>query len=195
MITPGATLLGVILSSDKTTISTMTGNQMAYLLLISLANIKMNFCMKGLQRAFLLLALLPVAKFLHSNQRVHDLLHDCLTHVCLDFILKPAKQATTYGIMMSDPLGELHHCFTLLVAYIVNTPEATMLAGILNKTSPVTLAMSKQLGDNFQHTLQTGQHTLDKIATLNSAIDPSDDLTMYVCAATAVQLNGVHELF
>ncbi|KAJ3872663.1 hypothetical protein F5051DRAFT_303920, partial [Lentinula edodes] len=35
----GATLLGVVLSSDKTTVSVITGNQVAHPLLISLANI------------------------------------------------------------------------------------------------------------------------------------------------------------
>ncbi|KAG2103742.1 uncharacterized protein F5147DRAFT_808719 [Suillus discolor] len=37
----GATLLGVILSSNKTNITNMTGGRLAYLLLISLANVKM----------------------------------------------------------------------------------------------------------------------------------------------------------
>ena len=36
---PGATMLGVVLSSDKTNISVMSRNRMAHLVLISLANI------------------------------------------------------------------------------------------------------------------------------------------------------------
>ena len=61
----GATILGVILSSDKTTISIMTGNQVAYPLLISLANIKKDYRLKNSNNAFQILALLPVAKFIH----------------------------------------------------------------------------------------------------------------------------------
>ncbi|KAG1831490.1 hypothetical protein EV424DRAFT_1314258, partial [Suillus variegatus] len=38
----GVTLLGIILFSDKTCITILTGNHIAYLLLISLANIYMN---------------------------------------------------------------------------------------------------------------------------------------------------------
>ncbi|KAG2137454.1 uncharacterized protein EDB93DRAFT_1091181, partial [Suillus bovinus] len=38
----GVTLLGTILSSDKTNISMMTGNRVAHPLLISLANIRMS---------------------------------------------------------------------------------------------------------------------------------------------------------
>ena len=39
----GGTLIGVVLSSDKTTISAMTGDHVAYPLLILMANIKMKY--------------------------------------------------------------------------------------------------------------------------------------------------------
>jgi hypothetical protein len=39
----GATLLGTILSSDKTNITAMTGGRVAHLLLISSSNISMDF--------------------------------------------------------------------------------------------------------------------------------------------------------
>jgi hypothetical protein len=61
----GATLLGIILSSNKTHISAMTGGHVAHLLLISLTNLFMDFQMKASNHAFLLLALLPVPKFIH----------------------------------------------------------------------------------------------------------------------------------
>jgi hypothetical protein len=64
---PGATLLGTVLSLDKTNISAMTGNHMAHPLLISLANIKMEHCHKGVNHAFLLLVLLPILKFIERN--------------------------------------------------------------------------------------------------------------------------------
>lgn len=45
----------------------MTGGRVAHPLLISLANLLMNFRMKATNHAFLLLALLPVPKFIHKN--------------------------------------------------------------------------------------------------------------------------------
>ncbi|KAG1740111.1 uncharacterized protein EDB91DRAFT_1237347 [Suillus paluster] len=41
---------------------------------------------------------------------------------------------------MSDPVGNIRHCFTPLAAYIVDTPEACMLACVRGKTCPFTLA-------------------------------------------------------
>ncbi|KAG1842143.1 hypothetical protein F4604DRAFT_1597641 [Suillus subluteus] len=64
----GATLLGTILSSDKTNISMMTGDRVAHPLLISLANIHMSTQLKSSSNAFVLTALLPVPKFIYKKK-------------------------------------------------------------------------------------------------------------------------------
>ncbi|KAH9172245.1 hypothetical protein EDB89DRAFT_2114235 [Lactarius sanguifluus] len=88
----GATLLGIVLSSDKTNISAMTSGRVAHLLLMSLANLLMDFHMKGMNHAFLLLALLPVPKFIHKDSKTHSILENRMVHECLDFILTPLKK-------------------------------------------------------------------------------------------------------
>src|SRR6266571_1321643 len=77
---PGATVLGVILSSDKMNISAMTGGCTAHPLLISLANISIEFQNKASNHSFLLLALLPIPKYIHHKRKVHGMLkyHQCL---------------------------------------------------------------------------------------------------------------------
>ncbi|KAG2073663.1 hypothetical protein BDR04DRAFT_1010186, partial [Suillus decipiens] len=56
----GTTILGTILSSDRTNTTTMTGARVAYPLLLGLVNIHMCTCTKLLPSAFLLTALLPI---------------------------------------------------------------------------------------------------------------------------------------
>ena len=129
------TLLGVILSSDKTNLSSMTGGCVAHPLLISLANLLMDFRTKAINHAFHLLALLPTPKFIHKDRKIHGILKNRLIHDCLDFILQPLKKAAQVGIMMSDPLGSLHYVYTPLTVYIVDTQEAVVLAGVAGKTS------------------------------------------------------------
>ncbi|KAG2030953.1 hypothetical protein BDR03DRAFT_986755 [Suillus americanus] len=104
----GATVLGTILSSDKTNITTMT--------------------------AFLLTALLPIPKYIYPHQRMRGLLEDCLMHECLSIVLKPLMKAAEIGIMMSDLVGSVWHCFTPLAAYITDMPEAAMLACLTSIT-------------------------------------------------------------
>ena len=100
-------LLGVVLSSDKTNTSAMTGGHITHPLLLSLANLNTGFHMKASNHAFLLLTLLPVPKFIHTNSKIHGILKNHLLYECLDFILEPLKIATCIGIMMSNVLGIL----------------------------------------------------------------------------------------
>ena len=172
----------------------MTGNRMAYPLLISLANIDMSFRMKNSNHAFLLLALLPIATFIHKRTKIRGVFHNRLTHECLDFILRPLKIAASIGVMMSDPLGYLRYCFTPLAAYIVDTPEAQMLSGVGGKTSPVTMAMYKHFGDSFQHKPRTASTTLAQLHALKLTVDPYD-VEEYIKEAATFRLNGVHEPF
>ncbi|KAG1882447.1 hypothetical protein F4604DRAFT_1921634 [Suillus subluteus] len=124
----GAALLGIILSSNKTNITNMTGGRIAHLLLISLANVKVATRNKASSHAFLLIALLPIVDFLHPVKRMQSILEARLVHQCLDTILELLKQAACIGRMMSDLLGNLRYCFTPLASYIVDTPKACMLA-------------------------------------------------------------------
>ncbi|KAG2073876.1 hypothetical protein BDR04DRAFT_1009286, partial [Suillus decipiens] len=66
----GATLLGTILSSDKTNISMMMGDRVAHPLLISLANIYMSMGLKLSSNTFVLTTLLPIPKFAYKKMYV-----------------------------------------------------------------------------------------------------------------------------
>ncbi|KAJ7046412.1 hypothetical protein C8F04DRAFT_1206239 [Mycena alexandri] len=126
----GATLLGTVLSSDKTQLTAMTGNRSAYPVLISLADIDMDFRSKATHHAFLLLILLPVAKFLEKNPEIRGVLASRLFHAILDFVLVPLKETARIGQMMTDPLGWRRFCYTPLAA-------------------AKTLAQLKELADDF----------------------------------------------
>lgn len=192
---PGATILGTILSSDKTTISAMTGNRIAHPLLMSLANLDMDFRMKSSNHAFLLLSLLPIPKFIHRNKRMHGLLADRLYHECVTFVIEPLKVAARIGIMMNDPLGCVRHCYTPLAACIVDTPESTLIAGVCAKTSSVTMANYKQFGDAFRHEPRTASTTIAKLKSIEDrGIDPWD-IEIYFKEALTHRLNGVHRPF
>jgi len=61
---------------------------------------------------------------------------------------------------MSDPLGYRRFCFPPLAAYIVDTPESALIAGVGGKTSSVTMAFYKHFGDNFRHEPRTASTTI-----------------------------------
>lgn len=173
----------------------MTGGRMAHPLLLSLANLDMAFRMKASNHAFLLLALLPVPKYIHSDSKMRGALENRLIHECLDFVLQPVKIAAQVGIMMSDPLGNLRYIFPALAAYIVDTPESAMLAGVGGTTSSVTMATCKQFGDPFLHEPRTALTTLRQLMSLEQVVDPWE-LEEYVkLAFDKYRLGGVHRPF
>ena len=172
----------------------MTRNHVAHPLLISLADIIMDFRTKSSHCAFMLLAILPVPKFLHKNRRIHGVLENRLTHECIDFIVEPLKIATEIGIMMSDPFGWRWYCFTPLAAAIIDTPEALMYAGISPRASPVTMATYKQFGNAFQHKPQTVSTTLAQLMKIEATINPCI-FCSYLPEAKWFSLNGVHQPF
>ena len=91
----------------------MTGNRVAYPLLISIANMKMSHCMKGSHHAFQLLGLLPVAKFMHSNKRARSLLQDRLTcHGLLIFFLWHVTSHVTVTPVTVTPVTVTVTCHT-----------------------------------------------------------------------------------
>ena len=115
--------------------------------------------MKVSHCAFILLAILPVLKFLHKNRKICGVLENHLIHKCIDFVVEPLKIAAEIRIMMSDPLSWCQYCFTPLVGAIVDTPEALMYACISPQASPVTMVTYKQFGEAFQHEPQTASTT------------------------------------
>lgn len=172
----------------------MTGGRVAHPLLISLANLLMDFRTKATNHAFHLLALLPTPKFIDKDRKIRGVLGNRLIHECLDFILQPLKKAAQVGIMMSDPLGSLRYVYTPLAAYIVDTQEAVVLAGVAGKTSHLTTASYKEFGDAFVHPPRTASMTLKQLTAIEKVADPWD-LDKYIKHAMVYRLNGVHRPF
>jgi hypothetical protein len=173
----------------------MTGNRVAHPLLISLANIDMDFRMKALNYCFLLCALLPIAKFKIKNKAIRGVLERRLYHEFLDFVLFPLKQAARVGIMLSDAFGKRRWCFTPLASHIVDTPESQLSAGVAANASPITTATYKQFGDSFRHPYRTAEYTLSLLKKLEAVVHPWRDLPQYAKLAKAWGLNGVHRPF
>lgn len=173
----------------------MTGGRVAHPLLISLANIDSDLRSKASNHLFLLLALLPIPKFIEADAKVRGVSEARLMHKCLDFITAPLKKAAEIGIMMSDPAGMLRYCYTPLAAYIADTPEAATIAAVAGKTSHLTTASYKEFGDPYCHAPRTASATLSQLASIQSQGVSPNNIKMYAKEAMSYRLNGVHDPF
>ena len=152
----------------------------------------MDFRNKATSNSYVLLALIPIPKFIHPKKKVCGMLEARLYHQCLDIVLRPLKSAAQLGVMLSDPLGNLRWCFTPLAAFIVDTPESQLISCVGGKSSPVTTAIHDQFGDDFRHPPRTGAITLSTINEVNMVPEATESFEKYEKVAKTYQLNGAH---
>ncbi|KAG1742146.1 hypothetical protein EDB19DRAFT_1894975 [Suillus lakei] len=112
----GATQVPIILGSDKTHVTRITGGLEMHPVFITIGNIDSEVRSKATLRAWRCIAYMPIAKF-----RVHpdyqSILQARLWHKCMDLVLANLKAAALDGCFMPDPNRHIHFVFTPLVAH------------------------------------------------------------------------------
>jgi hypothetical protein len=191
----GATILGVIASSDKTALTTHTGGKVAHPVLLSLANINMAVRNKDSYHAFLLVGLLPIPKFFVQNRKLLSTLYHRLIHHCLDILFNPLKKIAHEGALMIDPVGRVRNVYTPLVSYIADNPETQMLAGVMGMTSPVTMAGYLEFGDSVPQRRRFGSNTVEKLQLISQVAHPWDEITRFRRLCNTERLSGVNKPF
>lgn len=189
----GGTLVPIILGSDKTPVTRITGGLEMHPIFITIGNIDSDVRMKATSRAWRCIAYMPLPKF-HVHPDYQSILQARLWHKCMDIICANLKVAAGEGHMMPDPFRCLRHAFTPLVAHVCDLPEASMIAAVSKNVSPLTMATQNDFGDGILHPPRTGLHTLQLIYTISQKVDPWD-LDRFQKEAKAVNLSGVHMPF
>jgi hypothetical protein len=80
----------IIIALDQTALSTMCGGQQAYPVYVTIGNISKSLRRKASTRAMVLLAYLPVDKFLHiSDPDERSWLKHEVTHRAMEIVMDP----------------------------------------------------------------------------------------------------------
>ncbi|KAG1889919.1 hypothetical protein F4604DRAFT_1876637 [Suillus subluteus] len=128
----GATIVPIILASDKTPVTRQTGSLEMHPTFLTLGNIHSEIWMKATSHAWACIAYIPVPEYV-VNSKFSGLLEVRVWHKCMDLVLQNLKVATEVGEFMVDPMGCRHYAFTPLTAHIADLPEQTMIACVLKK--------------------------------------------------------------
>ena len=115
--------------------------------------------------------------------------------MCLDIAFAPLKRIAVEGAAMVDPYGKYRRCHTFLASYMVDNPEALMLAGVMNWTSPVTTASKLEFGDPQPQPRRHGYDTVAIIERIKEDVDPWDDISYFIQMCNAERLSGIHQPF
>ncbi|KIJ12604.1 hypothetical protein PAXINDRAFT_14526 [Paxillus involutus ATCC 200175] len=143
---PGATIIPVILSSDKTQITTFR-NKSAYPVYMTIGNIPKEIRCKPSQKAHILLAYLPTTRLEHiTNEAAQKRTVANLFHACMGHILHPLESAGRDGMPIASGDGAIRRGHPLLACYIGDYPEQVLVCGTKTGECPKCDIAGTELG-------------------------------------------------
>lgn len=185
--TPGATILPIILASDKTQVTSF-GGKSVYPVYITIGNIPKDIRRKPSTHTQALLAYLPVSSLDHiesatSRRRaVPNLFHLCMRHV-----LEPLEQPGRIGAMMKSGDGLFQRCHPILAVFAGDHPEQCLAACTKANECPKGTASPDSLGENEPCHLCDAGDILDAL----EAFDPDKHPEEYNLFCKAVGIKPV----
>ncbi|THU81196.1 hypothetical protein K435DRAFT_571058, partial [Dendrothele bispora CBS 962.96] len=124
---PGATIIPLIISSDKTQV-TLFRNKSAYPVYLTIGNLPKDIRRKPSQQGQILLAYLPTSRLEHiKNKASRRRTVTNLFHACMKFIMKPLKEAGLDGVILQSGDGSRRRCHPILVVYVGDYPEQILV--------------------------------------------------------------------
>ncbi|KAG1884265.1 hypothetical protein F4604DRAFT_1978027 [Suillus subluteus] len=124
---PGATIVLIVLASDKTPVTRQSGGLEMHPMFLTTANIRSDIRMKATAHAWSCIAYMPIPQFV-CHPDFCSLLQARVWHQCVDIVCENLKITAATGTSMVDPSGHLRYTFTPLVAYTADLPEQQMIA-------------------------------------------------------------------
>ncbi|KAI9453908.1 hypothetical protein BJY52DRAFT_1189255 [Lactarius psammicola] len=151
---PGATVLPIIISSDKTQL-THFRNKSAYPVYLSIGNIPKDLRRKVTQHAQLLMGYIPTTRLQHiPNKAARRRALANLFHECMHKILSPIESYGENGIAMVTGDGTWYRCHPVLAAVIGDYPEQCLVTCTYNGQCPKCVAPRSELGSGSRFPLR-----------------------------------------
>ncbi|TFK59866.1 hypothetical protein BDN72DRAFT_872993 [Pluteus cervinus] len=162
----GGTIVPVLISSDKTTL-TMFGGKQAYPIYMTIGNVPKEIRRKPRHHAQILVGYLPIASLEHVPVTARRRTLTNLFHYCVDIILAPLKQAGEVGVSMRSGDGVWRRCHPIFATFVGDYPEQLLVTCIKQGQCPtMCVAKPHNIGGSLQH---AKYRDIDTISTaLNS---------------------------
>ncbi|KAF7336396.1 hypothetical protein MVEN_02188200 [Mycena venus] len=147
---PGATIIPIIISSDKTQL-TVFGNKTAYPVYLTIGNIPKEIRRKPSRRAYVLLGYLPTSRMKHiTNKAARWRVLANVFHACMSYILRPLRTAGINGIRLASGDGIVRRGHPIFATFVGDYPEQVLVTATKNSECPTCEAPKTALGDKDQ---------------------------------------------
>jgi hypothetical protein len=144
---PGATIVPVIISTDKTQL-TLFRNKSAYPVYLTIGNIPKEIRRKPSAQAYILLGYLPTAHLeAVTNKASRRRMISNLYHSCMGQILEPLQKLGECGTMMTTTNGHLRRIHPILASFVGDYPEQVLTTCAFTGDCPCCRIPRSELGD------------------------------------------------
>lgn len=146
-IKPGATIVPVVIATDKTQLTQFSGNKAAYPVYLTIGNIPKSLRRKPSAHTTILIAYLSVDKI--DRKRMSDQEQRSRTqrvfHESMRLVLEPLIDAGKKGVEMVSSDGAVRDVFPLLTCYVADYPEQCLVTCTKYGTCPKCQSQADQL--------------------------------------------------
>ncbi|KAG8917467.1 hypothetical protein FRC02_003101 [Tulasnella sp. 418] len=146
---PGATIVPIIVGTDKSQLTTFSGNLEAYPGYLTIGNIHKRFRRKISQNAQMLFVLLPTGQFKGKGMSDKDqrLAKARIFHCALKEVFKSLEVAGTNGVRLTTGDGKVRLCFPILACYVADYPEQCLVTCTRFMDCPICPCKKARLGE------------------------------------------------
>ncbi|KAJ7269176.1 hypothetical protein C8J57DRAFT_1066810 [Mycena rebaudengoi] len=181
---PGATIIPIILSSDKTQL-TLFGNKSAYPVYMTIGNIPKEIRRKPSRRAYVLLAYLPTSRLMHiKNKASRRRTLANLFHVCMSHITAPLRKAGVDGLPIASGDGVVRRGHPIVACYIGDYPEQVLVACVKTGLCPTCEIEHGKLGEGLA---DCPLRHLGKILDALDTLDTGGTIYAQACAEAGIK--------
>ncbi|KAI0704544.1 hypothetical protein C8Q76DRAFT_630995 [Earliella scabrosa] len=182
---PGATIIPVILSSDKTQL-TLFGSKTAYPVYLTIGNLPKDVRRKSSRRGQILLAYLPASRLEHiTSKTVRRRVVANLFHACMTMILKPLVKAGIHGIAIASGDGVVRRGHPIVAMYVGDYLEQLMVTCCKNGTCPKCDIPREEVGNTTD--TERPLRDLEKILDALEAINESPTAFARACRSVGIK--------
>ncbi|KAF7290725.1 hypothetical protein MIND_01313200 [Mycena indigotica] len=166
----GATIVPVILSSDKTQLSTFAGDKQAWPVYITIGNISKSVRRQSSAHATMLLGYLPIPKLDGISKPRRKFTSYQTFHDGMRVIVEPLVKAGKEGMEMACGDGWVRSSFPILAAKIMDYPEQCLVCCCQENTCPRCTCPPNERGSTKQFPLRTQEETVRVMEEMSNGL-------------------------